>query len=268
MATGLKILCFGRTGTGKTAAIASLLKTNQKVRVLSADNNAEAGIRAGFEIHKVTPMDDNFAVCIPDRGNSKPEDFLAYIDKALKQDFDVRLKEKDPTRKYEVGFRNIYSGMVNFIDTTGVDRGYVPDWGTDTTLVIDSLSVIVDEITKTLVGNGSLTQPLIGEIQKFVINVIQLLTGTLKCNIILLGHPTKEVDPVTGVTGIYPMTIGYALNERIGSFFSDVLYSQFDSTSKDYFWSTQHRVAVANGRNVPKVDKMKQDYSVFFKEQK
>ena len=261
-ARGFKALNFGTTATGKTSSIATLLLAGQKVRFLSADNNAEAGINAGLQLHNCVPEEGQLAIHIPSRPQPEQADILSSIDAMLNVDFDVYLKGKDKNRKKQKGFYNIYSGAVNFTDSiTGLDCGAVAEWGTDTTFVIDSLTVVCQEIKMTVCGTQQPSLPQYGAMQGFLQGFVSHITN-LGCNVVLLAHPTKETDEVTGATRIYPLNIGKAMNEQFASNFSDCLYSQFDG--KKYFWSTKHRTAVCSGRNVPIKDELDQDYRLFF----
>jgi len=260
---GFKVLTFGRTGSGKTDAIISLAQAGQKVRFLAPDNNSMAGILSGFSRRNLKIEDFDFSIGVPERPVVAGKDILDMIDSYLKTDIDVLMKTKDKNRKSNVGFRNIYAGAIEFTDTlTGENKGMVTDWGVDTTLVIDSLTVVCDEIRLTVTGNKPSTLPEWGSQQSLLKSFINHTTAVLKCNVVLLAHPTKEVDPITSATTIYPLNIGQALNESFSSNFSDVLYSQFDG--KNYFWSTKHRTAVCSGRNVDIADNLPQDYRQFF----
>ena len=262
-ALGFKILNFGRTATGKTASIATLLLAGQKVRFLSADNNALAGIEAGLNLHKINKEDVDLSICVPQRPSLAAADILASIDNILKSDIETLMKGKDKNRKNNTGFRNIYAGALNFIDTlTGEDKGNVLEWGIDTTLVVDSLTTVCDEIQLTVAGNKASTWPEYHQEQILLKNFVNHITTMLKCNVVLLAHPTKDVDTVTGSTSIYPLNIGTAMNESFSSNFSDVLYSQYNG--KKYIWSTSHRTAVCSGRNFPIKEELEQDFRQAF----
>jgi hypothetical protein len=263
---GFKALNFGRTATGKTASIATLLLAGQKVRFLSADNNALAGINAGLLLHKIDKADVDFSICVPERPALSMESMLDVIDNMLRTEIDVIIKSKDKHRKENTGFRNICQGASDFVDVLSKQSlGKVNEWGTDTTFVVDSLTVVCDEIRAAVCGTKPPTQPEWGQMQNFIKFFVSHITGGLKCNVVLLAHPTKETDPISGATTLYPMNLGQALNEQFGSNFSDVLYSQFDG--KKYFWSTKHRTAVCSGRNIPIAESLEQDYRQFFKKE-
>lgn len=260
---GFKALVFGRTATGKTFSIATLLLAGQKVRFLSADNNAMAGIEAGLRHYNIDKSEVDLSICVPSRPALSMESMLDVIDTMMKTELDVIIKSKDKHRKENTGFRNICEGASVFTDAlTGESKGKVTEWGTDTTLVVDSLTVVCDEIRNAVCGTKPPTQPEWGQMQSFIKFFISHITGTLKCNVVLLAHPTKETDPITGGTTLYPLNLGQALNESFASNFSDVIYSQFDS--KKYIWSTKHRTAVCSGRNLPIQEELQPDYRQFF----
>jgi len=262
---GFKSLTFGDTATGKTASVPTLLLAGQKVRFVSADNNAEAGLNAGIHLHKVPEdLQSNLAICIPERPAPATKDILADIERLLATEYDVYLKGKDPSRKGQRGFYNIVSSSVEFTDVEGKSHGLVSDWGTDTTLVLDSLSVICREIKTTVAGVMQPSQPQWGAMQNLLEGFLARI-GAITCNVVVLGHPEKDTDAVTGATRIYPRSLGKALNNVLPSGFSDVLYSQFDG--KKYFWSTKHRTAVCSGRNLPIKEELDQDYRQFFDKQ-
>ncbi len=260
---GFKALCFGRTATGKTASIATLALAGQKIRFLSADNNALAGINAGLAIYKIAKEDIDLSICVPERPALSMESMLDVIDTMLKTELDVIIKSKDKHRKENTGFRNICAGASSFIDTvTKEDKGKVHEWDTSYTLVVDSLTVVCDEIRSAVAGTKPMTLPEWGAAQNFLKFFISHITSSLKCNVVLLGHPTKETDPITGSTTIYPLSLGQALNEMFASNFSDVMYSTYDG--KKYCWQTKHRTAVCSGRNLPIQEDLPQDYRAFF----
>jgi hypothetical protein len=261
---GFKALCFGETATGKTASLATLLLAGQKVRLLSADNNANAGIKAGLALYKINKEEVDLSICVPERSFMPITDMLSIVDNYLKTDIDALMKGKDKFRKHNTGFKNIIEGASEFKDSiTGESKGIVHEWGTDTTFVIDSLTVICNEIQLTVTGNKPSTLPEWGAQQGLLKFFLNFITNNLKCNVVLLAHPDKDQDAITGATRIYPSNLGKAMNGTISSNFSDVMYSQKES--KKYFWSTEHRTAVCSGRDLPQAENIPQDYRAFFK---
>jgi hypothetical protein len=258
-----KVLLFGRTGVGKTASIATLLETGQKVRLISADPNAEAGIQAGIELHKVKMEEDQLGIQTPARPVLNFANMLEGLELELKTAPEALCKVADKHRKDCRGFINIVSSTNNFVgDITGKAFGKVMEWGTDTTLVVDSLTTVCDEIRLHVSGNKSSTQGEWGQMQARLKWFMSILIKDARCNVVLLGHPTKEIDPVSGAITIYPMNLGQALNEWFPSNFTDVIYATKDG--KEYVWSTQHRTAVCSGRNLAIAEKLKPDFKQLF----
>lgn len=267
--TGFRALCFGDTATGKTASTATLLLAGQKVRFISADNNALSGINAGLKLYGINKEEVDISVCVPQRTIIPMEDMLSIIDTYLKTDIDTMMKGKDKFKKNNTGFRNICQAGSVFTDVvTGESKGLVNEWGLDTTLVVDSLTVVCNEIQLTVTGNKPSTTPEWGAQQGLLQFFLNFITSNLKCNVVLLAHPDKDQDLVTGATRIYPFNIGKAKNGTISSNFGDVMYSQTEGTGKNkkYFWSTEHRTAVCSGRDLPQAENIPQDYRQFFKQ--
>lgn len=265
---GFRACCFGDTATGKTASIVTLLLAGQKVRFLSADNNALSGIQAGLKLYNIDENEVDLSVCVPARTVIPMADMLNIIDMYLKTDIDAMMKGKDKYKKNNVGFKNICEAGSIFTDViTGESKGLVNEWGIDTTLVVDSLTVVCNEIQLTVTGNKPSTLPEWGAQQGLLQFFLNFITSNLKCNVVLLAHPDKDQDAITGATKIYPSNLGKAKNGTISSNFGDVMYSQTEGTgkSKKYFWSTEHRTAVCSGRDLPQSENIPQDYRQFFK---
>jgi hypothetical protein len=259
---GFKALVYGDTNTGKTTAITSLLLAGQKVFFLSADPNAQSGIEAGRLLYKLPDTAPRINVMVPELPSISIEALIENLEVLSSIEYATYLNKPTGSRKQYAGFSNLLTGMSNFITLEGEDCGKPSEWGTGNTLVIDSLSVICEEIKKVLAGVKPLTVPQWQEAQnklETVINIINCLT----CNVVLLGHATKDKDEINGGYKIYPKNMGVALNATFASKFSDVLYSQ--QLNGKFVWSTKHSEAVVAGRNVPNlVDQLPQDYRQFF----
>ena len=267
-----KMLNYGEAGTGKTCAVRTLLNCGQKVRFLAAENNAISGIQVALEMwKKENPQAakdmpaDQFAMMIPERPKKSIADLVKSQEKFVKTTLDAQFKSVDPERNKYTRYLEVLKSTVNFVDSsTGVSYGSVDDWGEDTTLVIDSLTIICEAIMQATIGGKLATsQPEWGVMQKTLIEFMRLLTEDLKCNLVLLGHPTKEIDPVMGIQRIYPANLGQALNNTLPAFFTEVVWS-FRS-GKEFLWSTDHKQAVTRQTMLPLAEKMPQDFKQLFK---
>lgn len=260
-----KALVYGDSGTGKTVSIASLLNVDQKVRFLAAENNAIAGIKAGLPIWKV-PADKakNLAVMVPDRPKRNAASLLAATKKLVDTPLDTLMKAVDPNKKDFTRYLNVLKGLVEFKGEDGQTHGSLDDWQEDTTFVVDGLTIICEAIMQSVIG-GKLTvsQPEWGVAQNQLMALIRMLTEDTRCNIVLLAHPTKEIDEVFSTTRIYPSNLGKALNSLIPTAFTDVVFAY--RKGKDFRWSTDHNQAVTRTSHLPISSELMQDYKQFFK---
>lgn len=268
-----KALIYGEAGTGKTYSTQTLLDAGQKVRFLAAENNAITGIQVGLEhwckrTGKPMPAPEQFALMIPERPKKKMADLVKGQDKFLKIALDSQFKAVDPERNKYTRYLEVLKSTVNFVDTrSGTNFGCVDDWGEDTTLVIDSLTIICEAIMQSTVGGKlAISQPEWGVMQKTLVEFTRQLTEDLGCNLVLLGHPVKEIDPVLGTQRIYPANLGQALNNLLPSFFTEVLWSY--RAGKEFLWSTDHKQAVTRQTVFPLAEKMPQDFAPHLKGKK
>ena len=151
---------------------------------------------------------------------------------------------------------------VHFIDTaTQTNFGSVDDWGEDCVFCVDSLSIICEAIMASTVGGKlAVSQPEWGIMQKTLIEFLRQLTEDLACNFVLLGHPTKEIDQVLGIQRIYPASLGVALNNKMATLFTEVIYATREKGK--FYWSTDHRLAVTRNTLLPIKEQMEQSFKL------
>jgi hypothetical protein len=268
-----KALIYGEAGTGKTCSLRTLLNTGQKVRFLAAENNALSGIAAALRLwqteqKKTGKLDldpEQFAVMIPTRPKRGIADIIKNQTKFLDLALDKQTTTADPERRKYTRYLEVLKSTSAFVDTTsGKNFGNVEDWGADTTFAVDSLTIICEAIVQGTVGGKlATTQQEWGIMQKTLIEFMRFLTEDLRCNVVLLGHPTKETDQLNGGQKIYPANLGQALNNLLPSYFTEVLYSY--RRGKDFLWSTQHNQAVTRQTVLPLSNELQQDFAQFFK---
>lgn len=265
-----KALIYGEAGTGKTFSTRTLINTGQKVRFIAAENNAISGVETSLSYwlkenkKDKLPDPEQFSLMIPERPKKKLTDLVKSQSKFVTIPLENQFKSVDPERNKYTRYLEVLKSTVEYVDTaSGTKFGSVDDWGPDTTLVIDSLTIICEAIMQATIGGKLATsQPEWGVMQKTLVEFMRLLTEDLKCNLIILGHPTKEIDPVMGIQRIYPANVGQALNNLLPSFFTEVVWS-FRS-GKEFLWSTDHKQAVTRQTLLPLAEKMPQDFAQFF----
>jgi hypothetical protein len=258
-----KTVIYGDSGVGKTVCVATLLLAGQKVRFLGAENNAIPGIKKGVEIWKAGAHVENLAIMIPDRPKRNSAALLRSMENFLKVPLETQMKQADPNRKDYTRYLSVLKGLTDFKDEAGASLGAVDSWDESTTFVIDGLTIICEAIRQAVIG-GKLTtsQPEWGVMQAQLMDLIRMLTEDTRCNIVLLAHPTKEIDPILGVQRIYPANLGQALNPIIPTAFTDVIWAERKGT--DFSWNTDHKTAVCRTTHLPIKDKLPQDFRQFF----
>lgn len=263
-----KLLVFGETGTGKTFCTRTLLDAGYKVRFLAAENNAVTGTGEALKFwekeHKKKVPEGDFEVMIPAKPKRTLGDLVkgqeAFIGKTLESQY----KAADPKRRDYTRYLEVLKSLNNFISVGGKDYGSIDSWGSDTVLVIDSMTILCEAIMQSVVGGKlAVSQPEWGVMQKILTEFLRLLTEDLECNIILIAHPNKEVDPVLGVQKIYPANLGQALNNLIPTYFTEVVWS-FRVKDK-FYWSTDHKQAVTRNTKLPISSQMEQDFKLIGK---
>lgn len=268
-----KALVYGETGTGKTYSVSSLIPTGQKIRVLAAESNCVSGLEVALRDYdkqvklgkKPAIAEDQFALMIPSRPKRTAADLVASQGKFIQTALESQFKTADPNRNKYTRYLEILKSTSGFVDNkTGKNYGSIDDWGDDTTLVVDSLTIICEAIQAATVGGKlAISQPEWGVMQKSLQELLRMLTEDFRGNLVLLAHPVKEIDQLLGVTKIYPSNLGQALNNLLPTFFSEVLWSY--KKDKTFLWSTQHKQAVTRQTWLPIDDALPQDYALFFK---
>ena len=118
------------------------------------------------------------------------------------------------------------------------DLGHVKEWGEDTVLVIDSLTLMGEAALRAaLVFNNKkpteqASQPEWGAAARDVQNIIQYITGDeVKCNVVVTTH-MQYMEGDMGVSKAYPTSVGSKLSTKIGRYFNCVCRIDTRSSSK------------------------------------
>lgn len=266
-----KSIVIGESGTGKTHSLMTLIPAGQKLRLVSIENNSLNVIKKAIKEYqvkvrakKVPPIQEGqLGVMIP----GKPKLGLADFHKAQKENLgkttDVVMKQTDPKKKDYTRFIEVVESTVSFTDSlSGENMGLISDWGEDTTLALDSLTILCEAIKQhTIGGKVAISQPEWGMMQTTLKGYLRILTDDLLCNLVLLAHPVKEVDPNMGVTRIYPANLGVALNGEIPAMFTESIWAYTEKGL--FYWSTQDKLCVTRHTFLPPSPKLEQDYKLY-----
>lgn len=265
------VLLYGQAGTGKTVSILTLLKAGQKIRFQGLESNAFNGMQFAkdkwlAEGHKIP--EGALAIAKPLQPKRSLADLIKTTDMAVKTPLKTQRAAIDAKKGDYTGFLNAVKSVNNFIDAeTGVDYGSSEDWGDDTTLVIDGLTMLSEMImAHNIGGKVAINQAEWGVAQVVLKNFLRLLTEQLRCNIILVAHPKKETDLAVGGTKIYPASLGAAMDNWLSTIFTDVVYASHKNGK--FVWSTDHPQAVTRATYLPMAKELPQDFNQFFKVKK
>lgn len=197
------ILMIGGNGSGKTGSLVSLVKAGYKIRVVDCDNGAEI---LGHLL------------------DGSPE-AVARVDVETHTD-QYTGSAGNPVLKLPLkGF----SGVCKVLDNWP-ELGKPSTWGTDTVLVLDSLTLLGRFIMNHVlavnlhVGKPPQLQHW-GQAMQLQEDIMAMLTGdTFSCHVIVMAHVTfVEEEGAISKQG-YPSALGSKLPPKIGSYFNSTLH--------------------------------------------
>ena len=198
-----KLLLVGDSGSGKTAALASLANAGRNLRILDYDD--------GLSI-------------LPDLLTPEGVSRVSYV------------TLKDPIGKAEA-FRKGANLIANWKDGDE-DFGSVKTRTKDDVLVIDSLTLMGESALRSaLVFNNKKpteqpSQPEWGTAARDVQHLIQYITGSeVPCNVVVTTH-MQYMEGDLGVSKSYPTSVGSKLSTKLGRYFNCVCRVDTKSSSK------------------------------------
>lgn len=211
--TTTKLLLIGDAKSGKTGSLVSLVKAGYKLRILDLDNL--------LDVLKYMIIKE----CPDKLGNV---DFVTLRDK----------RKAGPTGPMIVGMPSAFSKTLKLVDEwkgkndDGSDFNYGrPDeWGSDTILVLDSLSRLCDaaydyyEATAPRGKTGDYDgRAVYGAAQDGVESLLAHLTSrTFSCNVIVIAHVQYQ-ELGDGTTKGFPQGVGQKLSPKIPQYFPSVI---------------------------------------------
>lgn len=208
--TPVKLLLVGANGTGKTGALASLVRAGYNLRVMDFDNGLD------ILVDLLTEKDPALLEKVR---------YRTFADK-LKKTGGAMLPVGVPT-----AFSNAMAMLDNWQDGEGV-LGPVSSWTINDVLVLDSLTFAAKAAMRLhLVSNGrAASKPWLsdfGDVQVQLEAMLSYLFAPyVKCNVVVITHiiyvDQKGPDGVEQ-TMAYPSSIGKALGPTIGSYFNTML---------------------------------------------
>lgn len=202
-----KLLIEGDSGSGKTGALASLVKAGYKLRILDMDNGLD--VLKAYVQHECPENLDNV-------------EFRTLRDKR-KASADGPIID---------GSAKAFVSAIKMLDLwkyDDVDLGKPAEWGADCILVVDSLTMLSDaafDFREPLTPRGKSgdydKRATYFDAQGAIENVLALLTSeSFRTNVIVISH-IKYIDLPNGEKKGYPSSVGSALSPRIPTYFNSV----------------------------------------------
>jgi hypothetical protein len=206
-----KLLIEGDSGSGKTGALASLVAAGYKLRILDMDN--------GLDVLKQFVLRD-----CPDKINNV--EFRTLRDKY----------KSGPEGPVIAGTPKAFVDAVKLLDRwkyidEGVetDLGVPSEWGSDTILIIDSLTFLSDAafaFREPLAARGKDgkfdARAVYKDAQDAIESVLAFVTGeAFRTNVIITSH-IRYIENPDGSKKGYPTSVGSALGPIIPRYFNSV----------------------------------------------
>ena len=201
----IKVLLLGDSGTGKTGALAALVKAGYELRILDYDNKISGGI-----LPIVIKRD------CPDRMGAV--EFEPLRDKL----------KSSPMGPVPDGLPSAYTKGLALLDKWS--DGSVPGtWGPKKVLVVDSLTFLADAAFNWVKAmNPSVKDPRqwFYTAQQAVENTISLMTAdTFATNLVVIAHINWQNRPDGTMKG-FPASVGQALGPTIPTYFENMAQCQ------------------------------------------
>lgn len=247
--TPAKILLIGKSGAGKTGALASLVAAGYNLRIIDTDK--------GVLPLRSLLTDPHYAysrIIAAEKINLSTAVRYIPIDTAMKLRGITRtLPNKSQTVEQLLAPTDAKAwpkvlGLLDKWKEDDLDLGPIYSWTTNDVLVIDSFSTLarcVYYFSQALNGrlgardSGYDYQRDIGEAQSQLTRFLELLYATtVPCNVIVISHITwvddsqgvaqrpqltdKEGNTVFSSPDGYPSAIGRALSPQMGKYFNDL----------------------------------------------
>ena len=210
--TTTKLLLIGDAKSGKTGSLVSLVKAGYKLRILDLDNLLDV---LKYMIIKECPdkLDNVDFVTLRDKRKAGPNGPMIV---GMPSAFSKTLKMVDQWKYKE--------------DDVEVDLGRPDEWGSDTILVLDSLSRLCDaaydyyEATAPRGKSGDFDgRAVYGSAQDGVESLLAHLTSrNFACNVIVIAH-IQYMEQGDGTTKGFPQGVGQKLSPKIPQYFSSIV---------------------------------------------
>lgn len=248
---GVKVMLIGDAGTGKTHSLHTLVEAGYEVFAIFTENceDVVADIpTAKLKWHYVSPSSASWSKLV-DSGK-----------KINTMDYKVLAALPHINRGSHTEFLDAVSALGAFTDDrTGESFGSTETFDTKRVVWLDSFSAFSDMAMNLIAGSKPIRhQGDYGVAMDNLQNIMIKLTSDLKCHVVVVGHPTRERDEVTGQSTITISTIGQKLAPKLPQLFTDVIHTK--RIDKGFTWSTVTPNMTLKARNLPWQDNMQPSF--------
>ncbi len=234
--SALKLLLIGNSGSGKSGALAPLAAVGYKLRILDVDNGLDVLYNI-IKQHKPEALSNVVFETITNKvkganGKVLPVGSPDAFPRAL------NLLTHWKVGKDEV--RDPKGTVISPRSADFYDLGPISNWGSDTILVIDSLTFLSQmALSYVLFLQGRIGQQAQiqdwGEAMRYIEDMLGLLySDAIKCNVIINSH-IVPIEMGDGSIQSFPTALGNKLPPKVGRYFNTMLMCKskgFGATKK------------------------------------
>lgn len=219
-----KLLNMGDPGSGKTGALACLLKAGQRLVVCDYDNGLD--ILVNLVKDDKEALDRLYFETFTDPLQIGPQDMI--IAKGKPKAFTDSMKALTEWKfPIEPGSDETYN------------LGNSGDWGSDTTIVIDTLGFAAEAALRFVRQDNMhqfekfVSQPDYGQAMGRIEGMLQLLySDSIQCNVIVNTHITYLEDVMKGTLKGLPRALGSKLPPKVGGYFNSIVRTLTEGQGK------------------------------------
>lgn len=213
-ASTTKLLLLGKSGSGKTGALASLAAAGYNLRILDFDNGADIVKNLLMDSSSPYPKDSHTRVKI-----QTITDKIKFIGGKPRP---------EKATVWQRACAQIENWRAPLADGKIEELGKLETWTSKEVLVIDSLSSLSNAAMQFILQLNARTgerpfQSDWGEAQDLVLGMLEALyADEVKCNVIMIAH-IKFAEDESGVERGLPNSLGKALPPVVARFFNNAL---------------------------------------------
>jgi hypothetical protein len=247
-----KMLLMGESGTGKTAATATLAGVpNKKVFYVMMEDSLRVVIRRMIELYGSIPENvhwHNFQY-----QGASIENMINASDAVMSLDEEGQIKWRDKARKSATGFNLFLRFLKNLVDDrTGESFGSIEDLDDSWIVVFDSLTTISEMIwAEYMGGRVAVDAREYSGPQSKITTLLSAMCWQWNCSVVVTAHTEeRETTRKSEVFRKYPRTLGAKLKDELGQYFDDIVLTK--RLGKDQFqWDNATPMAAVKFRDLP-----------------